>query len=133
FVACREGIRRYQWEPLGGLLVAATPRYEDSGRATQPVRRKVALKIVKSGLDSAQVIARFEAERQAAFGHLVESVASPFALLVAAITSRQPIHRRKDEQIPPHSQAEPNHMQAPEGGSGPAEKMCIKWASCGRY
>jgi WD40 repeat protein/serine/threonine protein kinase len=31
----------------------------------QPVRRKVALKIVKSGLDSAQVIARFEAERQA--------------------------------------------------------------------
>jgi serine/threonine protein kinase len=31
----------------------------------QPVRRKIALKIVKSGLDSAQVIARFEAERQA--------------------------------------------------------------------
>jgi WD40 repeat protein len=31
----------------------------------QPVRRKVAVKIVKSGLDSAQVIARFEAERQA--------------------------------------------------------------------
>jgi tetratricopeptide (TPR) repeat protein len=31
----------------------------------QPVRRKVALKIIKPGLDSAQVIARFEAERQA--------------------------------------------------------------------
>jgi WD40 repeat protein/serine/threonine protein kinase len=31
----------------------------------QPVRRKVALKIVKPGMDSAQVIARFEAERQA--------------------------------------------------------------------
>ncbi len=30
-----------------------------------PVRRKVALKIVKPGMDSAQVIARFEAERQA--------------------------------------------------------------------
>jgi WD40 repeat protein/serine/threonine protein kinase len=30
-----------------------------------PVRRKVALKIIKPGLDSAQVIARFEAERQA--------------------------------------------------------------------
>jgi serine/threonine protein kinase len=30
-----------------------------------PVHRKVALKIVKSGLDSKQVIARFEAERQA--------------------------------------------------------------------
>jgi WD40 repeat protein/serine/threonine protein kinase len=32
---------------------------------TAPVRRKVALKIIKPGMDSAQVIARFEAERQA--------------------------------------------------------------------
>jgi WD40 repeat protein/serine/threonine protein kinase len=31
----------------------------------EPVRRKVALKIIKPGMDSAQVIARFEAERQA--------------------------------------------------------------------
>src|SRR5262249_26571771 len=31
----------------------------------QPVRRMVALKIIKAGMDSAQVIARFEAERQA--------------------------------------------------------------------
>jgi tetratricopeptide (TPR) repeat protein/serine/threonine protein kinase len=31
----------------------------------QPVRRKVALKIIKPGMDSCQVIARFEAERQA--------------------------------------------------------------------
>jgi serine/threonine protein kinase/tetratricopeptide (TPR) repeat protein len=31
----------------------------------QPVRRKVALKIVKPGMDSHQVLARFEAERQA--------------------------------------------------------------------
>ena len=31
----------------------------------QPVRRRVALKIIKAGMDSAQVIARFEAERQA--------------------------------------------------------------------
>ncbi len=30
-----------------------------------PVRRKVALKIIKPGMDSAQVVARFEAERQA--------------------------------------------------------------------
>src|SRR5262245_50230253 len=30
----------------------------------QPLRRKVALKIVKPGMDSKQVIARFEAERQ---------------------------------------------------------------------
>ena len=32
---------------------------------TEPVRRKVALKIVKLGMDTRQVIARFEAERQA--------------------------------------------------------------------
>jgi serine/threonine protein kinase/Flp pilus assembly protein TadD len=31
----------------------------------RPVRRKVALKIIKPGMDSAQIIARFEAERQA--------------------------------------------------------------------
>jgi serine/threonine protein kinase/tetratricopeptide (TPR) repeat protein len=32
---------------------------------TEPVRRKVALKVIKPGLDSGQVLARFEAERQA--------------------------------------------------------------------
>src|SRR6516164_3513069 len=32
---------------------------------TQPVKRKVALKIIKPGMDSRQVIARFEAEKQA--------------------------------------------------------------------
>src|SRR2546422_6425260 len=32
---------------------------------THPVQRKVALKIIKPGMDSRQVIARFEAERQA--------------------------------------------------------------------
>jgi eukaryotic-like serine/threonine-protein kinase len=32
---------------------------------TQPVQRKVALKVIKPGMDSKQVIARFEAERQA--------------------------------------------------------------------
>src|SRR5262245_42185113 len=31
----------------------------------QPVRRKVALKVIKPGMDSRQVVARFEAERQA--------------------------------------------------------------------
>src|SRR5438445_4394564 len=31
----------------------------------QPIRRKVALKVLKPGMDTKQVIARFEAERQA--------------------------------------------------------------------
>src|SRR5262249_34405327 len=32
---------------------------------TQPVRRKVALKFIKAGMDSKSILARFEAERQA--------------------------------------------------------------------
>ena len=32
---------------------------------THPVRRKVALKVLKAGMDTRQVVARFEAERQA--------------------------------------------------------------------
>src|SRR2546421_5434065 len=32
---------------------------------TEPVRRTVALKVIKPGMDSAEVLARFEAERQA--------------------------------------------------------------------
>jgi eukaryotic-like serine/threonine-protein kinase len=34
-------------------------------KQTEPVQRQVALKLIKSGMDSKQVIARFEAERQA--------------------------------------------------------------------
>jgi serine/threonine protein kinase/tetratricopeptide (TPR) repeat protein len=43
----------------GGCGVVYMAEQED------PVRRKVALKIIKAGMDSHQVIARFEAERQA--------------------------------------------------------------------
>src|SRR5947209_18662277 len=32
---------------------------------TEPVKRKVAVKVIKAGMDSRQVLARFEAERQA--------------------------------------------------------------------
>src|SRR5262245_48664940 len=32
---------------------------------TEPVKRQVALKLIKAGMDSKQVLARFEAERQA--------------------------------------------------------------------
>src|SRR5262245_22923933 len=34
-------------------------------RQTEPVKRKVALKLIKSGMDSKAVLARFEQERQA--------------------------------------------------------------------
>src|SRR5207244_2312203 len=36
-----------------------------SAEQEHPVRRRVALKVIKAGMDSARVIARFEAERQA--------------------------------------------------------------------
>jgi len=39
--------------------------YRLHGEQTHPVRRKVALKVIKAGMDSRQVIARFEAERKA--------------------------------------------------------------------
>jgi len=36
-----------------------------SADQVEPVRRRVALKVIKRGMDSEQVVARFEAERQA--------------------------------------------------------------------
>ena len=37
----------------------------DMAEQTEPVRRKVALKIIKPGMDTKEVVVRFEAERQA--------------------------------------------------------------------
>ena len=48
-------------EQIGGGGMGAVYMAEQ----LRPVRRKVALKIIKPGMDSGQVIARFEAERQA--------------------------------------------------------------------
>ena len=38
---------------------------DEASEQTEPVERRVALKIIKPGMDTRQVIARFEAERQA--------------------------------------------------------------------
>jgi probable HAF family extracellular repeat protein len=48
-------------EPIGEGGMGTVFMAEQS----QPVRRKVALKVIKPGMDTSQVIARFEAERQA--------------------------------------------------------------------
>ena len=63
-------------EPVGGTVIAG--RYKLSERIgeggmgsvwvahqTEPVKRKVAVKLIKAGMDSKAVLARFEAERQA--------------------------------------------------------------------
>ncbi|MCU0915224.1 MAG: serine/threonine protein kinase, partial [Planctomycetes bacterium] len=70
-------------KPIGSLAIPEGPgtvvgRYQllekigEGGMAVvymaeqqEPIRRKVALKIIKLGMDTRQVIARFEAERQA--------------------------------------------------------------------
>jgi hypothetical protein len=48
--------------PLGVRVVLVGIVY--MAEQEQPIRRRVALKIIKPGMDSGQVIARFEAERQ---------------------------------------------------------------------
>jgi tRNA A-37 threonylcarbamoyl transferase component Bud32 len=48
-------------EPLGGRGFGIVFRAEQQ----QPVRRQVALKVLKPGMDTRQIIGRFEAERQA--------------------------------------------------------------------
>src|SRR5262245_32550811 len=48
-------------EVIGGGGVGAVWQAEQ----TEPVRRPVAVKVIKAGMDSRQVLARFEAERQA--------------------------------------------------------------------
>ncbi len=68
------------WEPAGaaespGTVIGPYKLLEQIGEGgmgvvfmaeqAQPLRRKVALKVIKPGMDSKQVIARFEAERQA--------------------------------------------------------------------
>lgn len=57
-------------ESIGGFRVLDTLAQGRTGvvylaEQTEPVRRKVALKVVRAGLDSHAVLSRFEAERQA--------------------------------------------------------------------
>ncbi|MEO6789209.1 MAG: protein kinase, partial [Chthoniobacteraceae bacterium] len=57
-----DSIGRYKLlEKIGEGGFGAVWRAEQS----EPIRREVALKVIKAGMDSAEIIARFEAERQA--------------------------------------------------------------------
>jgi len=69
-----EAVSSFEREPVGAM-VGRYKLIEQIGEGgmgivyiaeqTEPVRRRVALKIIKPGIDTRQVIARFEAERQA--------------------------------------------------------------------
>src|SRR5262249_19047912 len=74
---------------------------------TEPVQRKVALKLIRPGMDSAQVVARFEAERQALammdHPHIakvldVGAAASGRPYFVMELVKGQPITKFCDEQ-----------------------------------
>jgi serine/threonine protein kinase/tetratricopeptide (TPR) repeat protein len=68
-------VPRAAGEPVGTVIAGRYTLLEAIGEGgmgtvwlaeqTEPVRRKVALKLIKAGMDSRQVLARFEAERQA--------------------------------------------------------------------
>src|SRR5205814_2403110 len=71
---CAIGSPSAEPEPLGGHIgpYKLLERIGEGGFGTvfmaeqaEPVRRRVALKVLKPGMDTRQVIARFEAERQA--------------------------------------------------------------------
>jgi WD40 repeat protein/serine/threonine protein kinase len=75
---------------------------------TQPVQRKVALKIIKAGLDSRHVLARFEAERQALalmdhphIAKVLDARATPEGrpYFVMELVKGQPITKYCDEHL----------------------------------
>src|SRR5262245_46752954 len=69
------GVTRGEASELPGTLIGPYKLLQQIGEGgmgtvfmaeqTEPIQRKVALKVIKPGMDSRQVIARFEAERQA--------------------------------------------------------------------
>ena len=93
----------------------------------KPVRRKVALKIIKPGMDSRQVIARFEAERQAlgddgSAEHRLQGSSTPARL--AERPARLPCHgagpRSPDDPVlrrpTPHARAVRLELSSPSAG-----------------
>src|SRR5262249_4827380 len=73
--ANRDATNDHQFSEHAGTVIGPYKLLEQVGEGgmgavwmaqqLEPVRRKVALKLIKPGMDSKQVVARFEAERQA--------------------------------------------------------------------
>ena len=91
----------------------------------QPVRRKVALKVIKPGMDSREVIARFEAERQA------------LALMDHPNIAQRP-RRRHDRERPAllrhgAGQGHPDHrLLRPAAAHGPRAAGAVRLRSARR-
>ena len=81
----------------------------------EPVRRKVALKVIKLGMDTKQVVARFEAERQALAMMDHPNIAK---VLDAGMTLGAPASRRPEESLATLTEPEatPAGCQRSQGG-----------------
>jgi serine/threonine protein kinase/Tfp pilus assembly protein PilF len=86
---------------------------------TQPVRRKVALKIIKPGMDTKQVIARFEAERQALAMMDHPNIAKVFDAGATNTNSKSETSNPKSEKNPKFEIRNPKRDQQ-NAGSGSA-------------
>ena len=97
---------------------------------TEPVRRRVALKIIKPGMDTRQVIARFEAERQA-----LAMMDHPNIAKVLDGDDRAPVDRRTLDRPPllRHG-AGPRHadhrLLRPGAGSNPRGRLELFMTVC---
>jgi serine/threonine protein kinase len=66
---------------------------------TRPVHRRVALKIIKAGMDTAQVVARFEAERQAVALMSHPAIAQLFDAGACRVNKFDPVTRRAHTRV----------------------------------
>ncbi len=85
--------RTVSWNPIGRYKLLEQIGEGGFGvvfmaQQEEPVRRKVALKIIKPGMDTKEVIARFEAERQRR--------SSPLPRLRPLAASRGPRNRSRE-------------------------------------
>ena len=109
-----------------------------------PVRRKVALKIIKPGMDTGQVVARFEAERQALALMDHPNIAKVFdagatgtgrPYFVMELVNGVPITEYCDEaQLTPHERLElfvpglPGDPARPPEGDHPPRRQAVERA-----
>jgi serine/threonine-protein kinase len=93
----------------------------------KPLRRKVALKILKPGMDSRQVIARFEAERQA----LAIMDHPNIAKVLDAGTLTNPKKQEPKNKQNPNAKAEIPNEEVSDIGSSNLEFVCdLPFGSC---
>jgi serine/threonine protein kinase len=113
-----------------------------SAQQLHPIRRDVAVKVIKPGMDSAQVIARFESERQAlammdhpniarVFDAGTTTAGMPYFAM--ELVEGIPITQYCDSKTPEHSRADrafhtglPRHPARPPKGNHPPRSQTVE-------